>query len=150
MVIVCPSAADTRALGRRLASLLGPGDVILLAGELGAGKTVLAGGIAEGLGVDDRVVSPSFVLAREYKGFVPVIHADLYRLGSLAEVDDLDLATDAADGVLIVEWGDIAEQRFVEDHLLIRIQPDDEGEVRTVTLIPRGSWSDRSLDVVQS
>lgn len=147
ITLACPTADDTRSLGRRLASLLGPGDVVLLAGPLGAGKTVMAGGIAEGLGVEEPVVSPSFVLARVYRGLVPLIHADLYRLGSLAEVEDLDLATDAADGVLLVEWGDVAEQQFVTDHLLVRLEPGED-DLRTVTVVPKGAWRSRSLEVL--
>ena len=115
--VLCPDDADTRAVGRRLAGLLRPGDVVLLAGDLGAGKTVFASGIADGLGVEDPVVSPSFVLVRRYRGLLPMTHADLYRLGSSAEIEDLDLPAEAGDGVLVVEWGDAAIQAFGEDHL---------------------------------
>ena len=107
--VACPTEADTRAVGRRLASLLRAGDVVLLAGDLGAGKTVFAGGVGEGLGVDDPVVSPTFVIVRHYRGLIPLTHADVYRLGSSAEVEDLDLTVEAADGVLLVEWGDVVE-----------------------------------------
>ena len=90
--VICPTEADTRAVGRRLASLLRAGDVVLLAGDLGAGKTVFASGIAEGLGVEGQVVSPSFVLVRRYTGLMSMVHADLYRIGSSGEIQDLDLA----------------------------------------------------------
>jgi len=145
--IRCPTAADTRAVGRRLASLLRGGDIILLAGDLGAGKTVFAGGIGEGLGLDDPVVSPSFVLARRYRGLVPMVHVDLYRLGSSSEIEDLDLDTEAADGVLVVEWGQAAEQSFGEDHLLVRIGVAAGGE-RLVEMTPRGSWLQRPISEV--
>ncbi|MFH1105573.1 MAG: tRNA (adenosine(37)-N6)-threonylcarbamoyltransferase complex ATPase subunit type 1 TsaE [Actinomycetota bacterium] len=149
ITLTCPTEADTRAVGRRLASLLRAGDVVLLAGDLGAGKTILAGGIGEGLGVEEPVVSPTFVLVRRYRGLVPMIHADLYRLGSSSEVEDLDLEGEAADGVLVVEWGDAVEQAFGEDVLLIRFSVDDYG-ARTVTLSPRGAWRQRPIDEVAS
>jgi tRNA threonylcarbamoyladenosine biosynthesis protein TsaE len=147
LILRCPAEADTRALGRRLASLLRAGDVVLLAGDLGAGKTVFTSGIAEGLGVADPVVSPSFILARRYEGLMGLVHADLYRLGSSAEVEDLDLIEAAADGVLVVEWGEAAARCFPEDHLLVRLEADDSG-MRTVTLVPRGSWAERPLEEV--
>ena len=143
----CDTEADTRALGRRLASLLGAGDVVLLAGPLGAGKTVLASGIGEGLGIDDRVVSPSFVLVRRYRGLMEMVHADLYRLGSSAEVEDLDLLSEAEDGVLVVEWGEAAEQCFPEEHLVVRLAAADDG-ARTITLEPHGGWRSRPLQEV--
>lgn len=144
MQVLCPAEADTRALGRRLASLLRAGDVILLTGDLGTGKTVLASGIAEGLGVAERVVSPSFVLARRYEGLLGMVHADLYRVSSSAEVDDLDLLEAAADGVLVVEWGEAAERAFPGDRLVIRLEADPEG-ARTIIFRPLGSWCDRPL-----
>jgi tRNA threonylcarbamoyladenosine biosynthesis protein TsaE len=145
VTITCPTEAETRAAGRRLASMLGPGDVVLLAGRLGAGKTVLASGIGEGLGVSTPVTSPSFILARRYQGLMPMVHADLYRIGSSGEIEDLDLATEAADGVLVVEWGDAAENSFPDDHLLVRLEVHEDG-TRTVTFIPRGAWASRPLE----
>jgi tRNA threonylcarbamoyladenosine biosynthesis protein TsaE len=145
--ITCPTADDTRALGRLLAASLGAGDVLLLKGDLGAGKTVLAGGIAEGLGVEEQVTSPTFVLVRSYEGLMPFIHADVYRLGSTAEIEDLDLPDEALEGVLAVEWGDVAEQQFGEDHLLIEISVEDDG-TRVVRLVPGGSWAERSFEGV--
>ncbi len=143
----CPAEADTRAVGRRLASLLRAGDVVLLTGDLGTGKTVFASGIAEGLGVAERVVSPSFVLARRYEGLIGLVHADLYRVGSSAEVEDLDLLDAAEGGVLVVEWGEAAERCFPEDHLLVRLDADEEG-ARIITLLRRGSWQQRPLEEV--
>jgi tRNA threonylcarbamoyladenosine biosynthesis protein TsaE len=142
--IGCSSPDETKAVARRLASLVRPGDIVLLKGDLGAGKTLFAGGLAEGLGVAEQVTSPTFVLARRYSGFMPVVHADVYRVGSSAEIEDLDLLDDAAQGVLVVEWGDVAEQQFGDDHLLVEILVNDD-EVRTLRLIPSGSWTDRPL-----
>jgi tRNA threonylcarbamoyladenosine biosynthesis protein TsaE len=144
---VCPGEADTRALGRRLAGLLRPGDVVLLSGELGAGKTVFVGGMGEGLGVDGPVVSPSFVLVRSYRGLLSLVHADIYRLGSTAEIEDLDLIEQAADGVLVIEWGDVAEPVFGDDVLLVKFVVADDA-TRTLTLEPHGSWRSRPLQEV--
>lgn len=143
--VMCPTADSTRSLGRRLSSLLRPGDVVLLKGRLGAGKTVFAGGVAEGLGVQEQVTSPTFVLARWYDGLMPLVHADVYRLGSSAEIEDLDLPDEAAGGVLLVEWGDAAEKQLGDDHLLVDIVATPT-EVRTIRLQPRGSWEARPLE----
>jgi tRNA threonylcarbamoyladenosine biosynthesis protein TsaE len=147
--LICLTEADTRAAGRRLASLLRPGDVVLLAGELGSGKTVFAGGIGEGLGVDEPVISPSYILSRRYEGLLPLVHADIYRLGSSAEIDDLDLLGDAADGVLVVEWGHAAEHAFGDEHLMVRIEVVEDG-ARRVDLEPHGQWRSRPLAEIAS
>lgn len=145
--VVCPTEGDTRSFGRRLAASLRGGDVILLRGDLGAGKTVLAGGIAEGLGVEERVTSPTFVLVRRYEGLVPFVHADVYRVASAGEIEDLDLRNEARDGVLVVEWGDVAEQQFGEHHLVIEIVADEDG-ARTIRLRPSGEWAGRPLEAL--
>ena len=123
------SARDTRALGAALARGLRPGDVVLLAGDLGAGKTTLAQGIGAGLGVADHVTSPTFTLVRSYPcdgpGQRPVrtfLHADLYRLEHLGEVVDLaigELVED--DAVAVVEWGDVAEPVLGRDAISVRL-----------------------------
>lgn len=143
--VASASPADTLALGRRIAALLRPGDVVLLAGRLGAGKTLMASGIAEGLGVEEPVTSPSFVLVRSYDGLVPVHHADVYRLGSIAEFDDLDLLTDTQDGVLLIEWGNAVANGVPPDHLLIELQVADDG-TRHIRITPYGAFSERSLE----
>jgi tRNA threonylcarbamoyladenosine biosynthesis protein TsaE len=135
--------ADMRALGRRLASLLRPGDLVILAGPLGAGKTTLVQGIGEGLGVRGPVTSPSFVIARVHPVLTgpgpALVHADAYRLGSVGEVDDLDLDTDAATAVTVVEWGAGLAEGLAEDRLEISIEPDPDGDVRTVRIIGHGA-----------
>lgn len=141
----CPTETDTRALAGRLAALFRPGDVVLLAGALGSGKTLFTGGLAAGLGVDEQVVSPSFVLVRQYhSGFMPVIHADVYRLGTLNEFDDLDVFEMAREGVLVIEWGDAVEPALPEDHLRIDFEVED-GQTRVLRLAPSGSWVGRDL-----
>ena len=139
------SEVETRAIGRRLASFLGPGDVILLVGELGAGKTAFAGGLAEGLGIEDPVISPSFMLVRRYAGgFTPLTHADVYRVGSLNELDDLDLFEGSRDGVLIVEWGNSVVSAMPDDHLAVEIEVTGPSD-RVVRLVAHGAWQTRSL-----
>lgn len=144
IVISTSSPAETLALGRHLAALMSAGDIVLLAGQLGAGKTLFAAGIGEGLGVEEPLTSPSFILARVHEGFLPVVHADVYRLGSSAEFEDLDLPEQAREGVLLVEWGDAVAHGVPEDHLLVQIEIVEES-VREFRFVPSGSWLHRSL-----
>jgi tRNA threonylcarbamoyladenosine biosynthesis protein TsaE len=135
-----PTAADMRGLGRRLAALLRAGDLVVLTGPLGAGKTTLAAGIGEGLGVRGPVTSPTFVIARVHPGAdsgPDLVHADAYRLGSRAEVDDLDLDADTARSVTVVEWGEGLVEDLADGHLEVSIamaaagdpaDPADPGE----------------------
>jgi tRNA threonylcarbamoyladenosine biosynthesis protein TsaE len=146
-VIRLATVADTRAFGRRLAPLLRPGDLVLLAGPLGAGKTALAQGIGAGLGVRGDVTSPTFVIARVHAGPVPMVHADAYRLGDRPdprlEIDDLDLDADAEDSVTVVEWGEGLVEQLNDDHLVVRIDRGDD-DTRVVDLVPHGGdWADR-------
>ena len=148
VTVVCAEEADTLGVAGRLAAEVRPGDVIALVGGLGAGKTRFAGGLAAGLGVQEQVVSPSFVLMREYRsGFLPVIHVDTYRLGSIHEFEDLDVFERAADGVLVVEWGDAVASSLPEDVLTVVFDVHDD-ETRTLHLAPSGSWTDRDLSRV--
>ena len=139
------TAEQTRALGRALADLLVAGDLVVLTGPLGAGKTVLVQGIAAGLGVRTPVSSPTFVIARVHRdGRLPLVHADAYRLGSVAEVDDLDLDADAAESVTVVEWGAGLVEGLADAHLEVRLDRPGDGETRTAELVPRGgSWAAR-------
>jgi tRNA threonylcarbamoyladenosine biosynthesis protein TsaE len=135
---VLPTAADTFEFGRRLAGVLRKGDLLVLTGPLGAGKTVLVQGIGAGLDVEGTVVSPTFVIARVHPGSVPLVHVDAYRLGSLAEVDDLDLDVDAADAVTAVEWGAGVAEQLADARLEIVISRAAESEERSVRLVPHG------------
>jgi tRNA threonylcarbamoyladenosine biosynthesis protein TsaE len=120
------SPAETRRLGRRLAPLLAPGDVVLLQGELGAGKTCFAQGIGAGLRVAEAVKSSSFVLVNEYNGRLRVYHADLFRLEDPQQVFELGLEENAADGLLLVEWPDRAPQELPPEHLMVRFETTGE------------------------
>jgi tRNA threonylcarbamoyladenosine biosynthesis protein TsaE len=148
VTVVCPEEADTLAAAGRLAAEVRPGDIIVLSGGLGVGKTRFAGGLAAGLGVQEPVVSPSFVLMREYlSGFLPFIHVDVYRLGSINEFDDLEVLERAADGVLVIEWGDAVTPALPLDVLTVHFTMD-EGGVRTLSFAPAGAWCDRDFDRV--
>ncbi|WP_407661456.1 tRNA (adenosine(37)-N6)-threonylcarbamoyltransferase complex ATPase subunit type 1 TsaE [Frankia nepalensis] len=137
-----------RALGARISTVTRPGDLIVLAGPLGAGKTVLVQGIAAGLGVTGPVTSPTFVLARVHTGGrLPLVHVDAYRLGGVAEVDDLDLDADTDVALTVVEWGAGRVEQLAQEHLRVDIdrpEGDEEGEARHVRLVPSGpGWSAR-------
>ncbi len=114
------SPDETRRLGEHLGASLEPGDVILLSGELGAGKTVFVQGMARGLGYEGSVSSKSFVLLGQYAGRITLFHADLYRLGAQEETYDLGLEEISADGALVVEWPERAWDVLPTEHLLIR------------------------------
>jgi tRNA threonylcarbamoyladenosine biosynthesis protein TsaE len=134
---------DMHDLGRRLAALLRAGDLVILAGPLGAGKTTLVQGIGVGLGVRGPVTSPTFVIARVHPAVTgsgpALVHADAYRLGSFGEVDDLDLDPDAGSAVTVVEWGTGLAEPLAEDRLEITIEPDQDGDVRTVRINGHGA-----------
>jgi tRNA threonylcarbamoyladenosine biosynthesis protein TsaE len=133
--IEIPSADAMRDLGRRLAAQLRAGDLLVLSGPLGAGKTTLVQGIGEGLGVRGPITSPTFVIARVHpslRGGPALVHADAYRLGGVAEIDDLDLDSSTASSVTAVEWGEGLAEGLSEDRLEIAIELHGDG--RTVRL----------------
>ncbi len=140
-----PTVADTYALGVRLGELVAAGDLMLLTGPLGAGKTVLAQGIGAGLGVTGPVLSPTFVIARVHPGGrLPMVHVDAYRLGGIGELDDLDLDADVAASVTVVEWGEGLVERLTEEHLRVDLDRGGPGERRTARLHPHGAgWTAR-------
>ena len=148
-----PTAAQMRDLGVRLAGQLRPGDLVVLTGPLGAGKTTLVQGLGEGLGVRGPVTSPTFVIARVHPslhGGPALVHADAYRLGSRAEVDDLDLDADLDRSVTVVEWGEGLAEGLAASFLQITISrapladqlplPDATDEPRAVSIV---GWGDR-------
>jgi tRNA threonylcarbamoyladenosine biosynthesis protein TsaE len=139
---------ETVAFGRSLGAILRAGDLVLLSGPLGAGKTVLTRGIAEGLGVSGRVSSPTFVLARTHPAGergVPLVHVDAYRLGGdLSQLDDLDLDTDLECSAVVVEWGEGSADRLSEDYLVVRLERRDD-DVRITSLETHGSWTGRDI-----
>jgi tRNA threonylcarbamoyladenosine biosynthesis protein TsaE len=141
---VLPTVADTQAFGRQLATLLRAGDLVVLAGPLGAGKTALTQGIGAGLGVPGPVTSPTFVLARVHRGGrVPLVHVDAYRLSGMADVDDLDLDATTEEAVTVVEWGHGLVEQLADEHLVVELDRRDD-DVRTARLVPAGpGWAAR-------
>ena len=144
------TADDTRGVGAAIAPLLRIGDVVVLTGELGAGKTTLVRGIASGLGAAEHVASPTFTLVREYvTGRVPVAHVDVFRLDRVQDV--VDLALDELEGgacVLIVEWGDAVEELLSDDRLRVELTTEDpagETDARRITITSaEASWLERA------
>ncbi len=139
--VAVPTAAEMRDLGERLAGLLRAGDLVVLSGSLGAGKTTLTQGIGAGLGVRGPVTSPTFVIARQHpslRGGPDLVHADAYRLGSRAEVDDLDLDTDVATSVTVVEWGEGLVEDLAPSFLQIAISAEQPSAEQSGTSQPGG------------
>ena len=139
--VIVPTADDMRALGRQLATDLSAGDLIVLVGDLGAGKTTFVQGLAAGLGAPGPVLSPTFVIARIYRGGrVPLVHVDAYRLGSRVEVDDLDLDAEVGESITVVEWGDGLVDSLAADRIIIAIRrsTDEADETRFVDVTTIG------------
>ncbi len=150
--IVSGSPEHTRAIGRALGESAEPGDVFLLAGELGAGKTCLTQGVLWGLGGDEYARSPTFVLVSQYRARLTLHHVDLYRLDSFTEVDGLELDEYLyGDGLCVVEWADKADGMFPDDSLLIRLDVTGES-TRRITFEPppqRAEWLANALSGVK-
>ncbi|GAA2854201.1 tRNA (adenosine(37)-N6)-threonylcarbamoyltransferase complex ATPase subunit type 1 TsaE [Nonomuraea rubra] len=144
---------DMRAYGARLAARLRPGDLLVLSGPLGAGKTTLVQGIAEGLKVRGPITSPTFVIARVHPSLrqgPPLVHVDAYRLGGDLEVDDLDLDASLEESVTVVEWGEGLVEGLADDRLEIHIDREAGDEARIVTLRGVGPrWADTPSDPLQ-
>jgi tRNA threonylcarbamoyladenosine biosynthesis protein TsaE len=135
---LCATDEAAQAAGEALASVLRPGDIVLLSGPLGAGKTTFVKGVARGLGVVERVTSPTFTMVRQHdahneQGIAILHHADVYRVESLGEVLDLDLGELVEESaVALVEWGELASSIFGDDVLTITLSRPDESETRVV------------------
>ena len=145
MKVVTRSVEETRALGEQLGrDVLVPGDVVVLSGELGAGKTALAQGVGRGLGVDGPVVSPTFTLVREYQGRHPLCHVDLYRLEWVQELHELGIEEHLDDSVTLIEWGEMAASALPSDRLEVRLTAGVGPDERIIELVLLGSWRGRS------
>ena len=135
-MITVSDADAMRDLGRRLAPLLRAGDLVVLSGGLGAGKTTLVQGLGIGLDIRGPVTSPTFVIARVHPplhGGPPLVHVDAYRIGDVAEVDDLDLDATLADSVTVVEWGEGKVEGLARDRLLVHIERPTGADVSAVS-----------------
>jgi tRNA threonylcarbamoyladenosine biosynthesis protein TsaE len=154
VAVVVPDAEAMLALGHRLAELLRPGDLVVLDGPLGAGKTTLTRGLGAGLRVRGEVSSPTFVIARRHRGAgeaPPLLHVDAYRL-SAEELADLELDAEASDAVCVVEWGAGKVESWKADrlHIAIDVADADPNGARLVTIIGEGvRWAGAALDAVR-
>jgi tRNA threonylcarbamoyladenosine biosynthesis protein TsaE len=146
MKVVTRSVEETRALGEELGrDVLVAGDVVVLSGELGAGKTALAQGVGRGLGVEGPVVSPTFTLVREYEGRVRLCHVDVYRLDRLQEIHDLGIEEQLEESVTLIEWGEVAAAALPADRLEVRLTAGVDPDERIIELVLLGeSWRRRS------
>jgi tRNA threonylcarbamoyladenosine biosynthesis protein TsaE len=149
---VAVTAEDTRRIGEALAGLLRAGDLLLLDGNLGAGKTTFTSGLGAGLQVRGEVTSPTFVISRVHPSLVggpALVHVDAYRLGVLAELDDLDLDTSLTAAVTVVEWGGGLAEALAEERLeveILRAHGDEQGEARTLRITGVGPrWAEVDL-----
>lgn len=148
--VVVPTADDMRELGAVLGGACSGGDVLVLAGELGAGKTTFTQGLARGLGIEDRVTSPTFVIAREHQHPTEgphLLHVDAYRVGSSLELDDLDLTSQLDRSVVVVEWGRGMAENLSERRIDVEfVRSDDEAdETRVVTVTTHGGSMEERL-----
>ncbi|MHB8458790.1 MAG: tRNA (adenosine(37)-N6)-threonylcarbamoyltransferase complex ATPase subunit type 1 TsaE [Candidatus Limnocylindrales bacterium] len=148
-IVPVRDAAAMERLGRSLAGIAEPGDLLCLYGDLGAGKTVLAKGVGLGLGVAETVISPSFILMAEYQGRLPLFHLDLYRLGDAADVVDGGLLDERqSSGVTVVEWAERLGTALPPSRLDVRIDDAADGS-RRVELIPSDARHARFVEAVR-
>jgi tRNA threonylcarbamoyladenosine biosynthesis protein TsaE len=138
--ISIPTGSAMRDRGAHIARCCRPGDLVILSGDLGAGKTTFVQGVGAGLGVTDQVTSPTFVIARVYPtpAGVDLVHVDAYRLGSTVELDDLDLDSDLASAITVVEWGEGKVEQLSEDRVVITIARSDSDDDETRVLSVAG------------
>ncbi len=151
---ILPTTDDTEAFGAELARVLRPGDLVVLDGPLGAGKTALTRGIGAGLGVTGQVSSPTFIIARVHRpgrpGGIPLVHVDAYRLrgvgdGGLDDLDALDLDTELDEAVVVVEWGRGVAERLTDRHLLVTLSRGDD-DTRTADWAWRAAAGEAGTD----
>ncbi len=148
--VASASVDETRAVAARIQPLLEAGDVILLGGELGAGKTAFVQGLARAMGIVEPVTSPTFTLVRTYDGPLRLVHADVYRLDHLQEVVDLGLSELLDEAVGVIEWGEVAEPVLPHDYLGIRIEFGARDDDRVLSLVPAGArWVRRQAALAE-
>ncbi|MBI4729727.1 MAG: tRNA (adenosine(37)-N6)-threonylcarbamoyltransferase complex ATPase subunit type 1 TsaE [Acidobacteria bacterium] len=147
-ICVSRSPEETQAIAEALAPALLPGDIVALSGDLGAGKTAFVQGAARGLGVKERVTSPTFVIVREYQGRVPVLHVDVYRLGNLRELVELGYEEflDPA-WVVFIEWGDAVDALLPDEWLEVELRREGDEERRVVFRAHGREWGRRLAGV---
>lgn len=142
--VIVNSVAEMESLGAQVATWLEAGDVVLLSGPLGAGKTTFTRGVGSGLGVSGAITSPTFVIAREHSGNPPLIHVDAYRVGTAWELEDLDL--DTAHAVTVIEWGTAIAHGLSPSRLEVTIERSEElnDDQRRVVITAVGGFSPKA------
>ncbi|MDI6716546.1 MAG: tRNA (adenosine(37)-N6)-threonylcarbamoyltransferase complex ATPase subunit type 1 TsaE [Actinomycetota bacterium] len=144
--VISHSSEETWELAKRLAPMLSRGDVINLCGDLGAGKTVFAKGLADGLGIDEPVTSPTFTIVKEYQGNLPFYHFDVYRLSSPDELEELGADEYFyGDGVTVIEWGDKVEELLPDIRLEIKMIRLVDDDFRRLEVLPYGNEWERKV-----
>lgn len=146
MSMYSQNEATLVAIGEKLGRALQPNQVLVLSGELGAGKTTFTKGLALGLDIKQMIKSPTYTIVREYEGRLPLYHLDVYRIGDDPDSIDLDDFL-YGNGVTVIEWGDLLDSSLLDDYLLIRIEK--EGNGRRLTFQPHGPKSERLAEAVQ-
>jgi tRNA threonylcarbamoyladenosine biosynthesis protein TsaE len=145
MIVATRSAPETEAVAAVVGAALAPRDLVVLAGDLGAGKTTFAKGLARGLGVDGPVTSPTFTIVQEYDGPTRVAHVDIYRLRRVQEFHDLGVEELLEQRVVIVEWGDVIAPLLPSERLDVHLTIGDGIESRTISIVAHGpAWERRA------
>jgi tRNA threonylcarbamoyladenosine biosynthesis protein TsaE len=150
MSITTRKSGETEAIAAALGEMLRVGDLVVLVGDLGAGKTTFAKGVARGLGVTEPVTSPTFTIVQEYNGRVPIAHVDVYRLDRLQELHDLGFEEMLDVRVVLVEWGDMIGPVLPGERLEVRLAMTDDPDERTIEFVASGpAWASR-IDALRS
>jgi tRNA threonylcarbamoyladenosine biosynthesis protein TsaE len=144
MMLTTRGGHETESVGAALGGFLRGGDLVVLGGDLGAGKTTFVKGVARALGVRDPVTSPTFTIVQEYDGPVPVAHVDIYRLQRVQELHDLGLEEMLDDRVVLVEWGDVVAPLLPRERVEVQLTIGDEPDIRTIEVVAQGpGWAAR-------
>ena len=152
-MVVVETRERMHELGKHVANILQPGDLVVLVGDLGAGKTTFTQGLGKGLGITEPITSPTFVIARVHQGGThPLVHVDAYRLGSTVELDELDLDTELGSSITVVEWGEGKVEQLADDRLTIEItRSDEDDDTREVSFRGVGErWNESALQELSS
>lgn len=144
MMFTTRGAHETESVGAALGRFLHEGDLVVIGGDLGTGKTTFVKGVARALGVRDPVTSPTFTIVQEYEGSVPVAHVDIYRLQRVQELHDLGLEEMLDDRVVLVEWGDVVAPLLPRERVEVQLTAGEDPDVRTIEIVPAGpEWTAR-------
>jgi tRNA threonylcarbamoyladenosine biosynthesis protein TsaE len=144
--ITARCAAETQSVAAALGRMLQAGDLVVLSGDLGAGKTTFVQGLARALGVDGPVTSPTFTIVQEYDATIPIAHVDVYRLHRIQELHDLGFEEMLEDRIVLIEWGEMVAPLLPRDRVDVHLEMDDDPDTRLITIDAHGPhWADREL-----